>query len=285
MAKLHGLTMGLDVCATFHMGIAPSALRRLTARIVERAAPAYLMAVAGNADPMLGYLTTSFREHPRLRSQVGRRMTSAMEQRLTALGVLGHDGEPAPGPTASRVSMRMYAKAGGDRRTSSSLEDEGRRRLHELRERGFDLGDRRAGGSRRATRGDLHARARARCMPPSTTGVIRDAATAPRARADRRRRAATTTLRIRRRASGCATTTRARSGRCIRRGRRRCSWSSRTGSMPTPSTSSCALLPPLRRRWPTPAATSASPTSSCRTGACGPATRSAGWPAPRSSSM
>jgi hypothetical protein len=31
--------MGLDVCATFHMGIAPSALRRLTARLVDRAAP------------------------------------------------------------------------------------------------------------------------------------------------------------------------------------------------------------------------------------------------------
>ena len=67
MAKLHGLTMGLDVCATFHMGISPSTLRSLTRRIVERAAPTYLMAIAGNADPMLGYLTTSFREHPQLR--------------------------------------------------------------------------------------------------------------------------------------------------------------------------------------------------------------------------
>ena len=28
MAKLHGITMGLDVCATFHMGIPPAALRR-----------------------------------------------------------------------------------------------------------------------------------------------------------------------------------------------------------------------------------------------------------------
>src|SRR5206468_7230163 len=71
MAKLHGISMGLDVCATFHMGIAPPALRRLTARLVDRAAPAYLMSVAGNADPMLGYLTTSFREHPRLRRQAG----------------------------------------------------------------------------------------------------------------------------------------------------------------------------------------------------------------------
>ena len=69
MAKLHGLTMGLDVCATFHMGIAPVALHEITRRIVERAAPAYVMAVAGNADPMLGYLTTSFREHPALRGR------------------------------------------------------------------------------------------------------------------------------------------------------------------------------------------------------------------------
>ena len=72
MAKLHGLTMGLDVCATFHMGIAPATLHEVTGRIVEHAAPAYLMAVAGNADPMLGYLTTSFREHPRFRRRVGR---------------------------------------------------------------------------------------------------------------------------------------------------------------------------------------------------------------------
>src|SRR5439155_557353 len=78
MAKLHGLTMGLDVCATFHMGIEPEALQQTTRRIVELAAPAYLMAVAGNSDPMLGYLTTSFREHPQLRRQSGRHITTAM---------------------------------------------------------------------------------------------------------------------------------------------------------------------------------------------------------------
>jgi ethanolamine ammonia-lyase large subunit len=140
MAKLHGLTMGLDVCATFHMGIAPSALHRLTERIVDRAAPAYLMAVAGNADPMLGYLTTSFREHPRLRRTVRRRITSAMETRLSALGVLDRDGEPGPGPDTIARLYAAYARQTGDRRTSTSLEEEGRERLHELRERGFDLG-------------------------------------------------------------------------------------------------------------------------------------------------
>jgi ethanolamine ammonia-lyase large subunit len=140
MAKLHGITMGLDVCATFHMGIDPMALGRLTARIVDRAAPAYLMAVAGNADPMLGYLTTSFREHPHLRRQVRRRPTSQMEARLTALGVMRADGEPKSGADVVAHLYAAYARGRGDRRTSSSLEAEGRERLHELRERGFDLG-------------------------------------------------------------------------------------------------------------------------------------------------
>jgi ethanolamine ammonia-lyase small subunit len=140
MAKLHGIRMGLDVCATFHMGIAPSTLRRLTERLVDRAAPAYLMSVAGNADPMLGYLTTSFREHPRLRDQVGRRITSSMQQRLRALGAVGNDGKPQPTPGTVAHLYAAYAKAGGDRRSSSSIEDEGYRRLSELRERGFDLG-------------------------------------------------------------------------------------------------------------------------------------------------
>ena len=41
MAKLQGITMGLDVCSTFHMGIAPRDLRDLTRRIARGAAPAY----------------------------------------------------------------------------------------------------------------------------------------------------------------------------------------------------------------------------------------------------
>src|SRR5690349_19043207 len=93
MAKLHGLTMGLDVCATFHMGIEPSTLQRLTETIVAKAAPAYLMAVAGNADPMLGYLTTSFREHPRLREQNHKQISTAMKNRLVQLGVMNDAGE------------------------------------------------------------------------------------------------------------------------------------------------------------------------------------------------
>ena len=139
MGKLHGLTMGLDVCATFHMGISPQDLRALTRRIALSAAPAYLMAVAGDADPMLGYMTTAFREHPHLRSHVRRRTTTAMAQRLRSLGIMSVAGEPA-GPTAVARLYAVYAKAGGDRRALTALEDEGSRRLAALRDRGFDLG-------------------------------------------------------------------------------------------------------------------------------------------------
>ena len=138
MARLHGLRMGLDVCATFHMGIAPRELRQITGRIAERAAPAYLMAVAGNADPMLGYLTTSFRDHPQLRVQTGRHITPAMDRRLEALG--RSSGDVHVGSALTAQLYATYMKAGGDARSMSSLHEEGGRRLRELREHGLDLG-------------------------------------------------------------------------------------------------------------------------------------------------
>jgi ethanolamine ammonia-lyase large subunit len=139
MAKLHGLTMGLDVCATFHMGIPPAALRELTGRLASSAAPAYLMAVAGNADPMLGYLTTSFREHPRLRDSTGRRMTTAMEERLRALGVTGVERPDAAVDGPAHL-YSVYARAGGDVRAGPTLMEQGRRKVRDLRARGFDVG-------------------------------------------------------------------------------------------------------------------------------------------------
>jgi ethanolamine ammonia-lyase large subunit len=139
MAKLHGLTFGLDVCSTFHMGIAPRELRSLTARIAASAAPAYLMAVAGNADPMLGYMTTSFREHPRLGRNTMRNTATAMARRLAMLDV---DPPRTARDGAEPAAARLFAAyAGGPESASPAvLEAEGRRRIAALRERGFDLG-------------------------------------------------------------------------------------------------------------------------------------------------
>jgi ethanolamine ammonia-lyase large subunit len=140
MAKLHGLTMGLDVCSTFHMGIEPAELRRLTGEIVERAAPAYLMAVAGNADPMLGYLTTSFREHPALRRSAGRQISTPMQKRLSELGVLDARGRPRGDAGCVSELYAAYTRAGGDTRSGETLRAEGGKKLAALGRRGFDLG-------------------------------------------------------------------------------------------------------------------------------------------------
>ncbi|HYY98637.1 MAG TPA: ethanolamine ammonia-lyase subunit EutB, partial [Pyrinomonadaceae bacterium] len=140
MAKLHGLTMGLDVCSTFHMGVEPAELKQLTAQIVERAAPAYLMAVAGNADPMLGYLTTSFREHPALRRQTGRQISSPMRRRLNELGVLDARGLPRADAGNAASLYAAYMKAGGDTRTDEALRAEASKKSAALAGRGFDLG-------------------------------------------------------------------------------------------------------------------------------------------------
>jgi ethanolamine ammonia-lyase large subunit len=140
MAKLHGLTMGLDVCSTFHMGIEPGELRRLTEQVVEQAAPAYLMAVAGNADPMLGYLTTSFREHPRLRARTGKQISTPMRARLAGLGVVDEAGRLRDAGPRPEALYAVYMKAGGDTRPHETLREEGARKLTALRRRGFDLG-------------------------------------------------------------------------------------------------------------------------------------------------
>jgi len=140
MAKLHGLTMGLDVCSTFHMGVEPGELRRLTETIVVQAAPAYLMAVAGNTDPMLGYLTTSTREHPRLRRLTGRQVSTPMRRRLAELGVVDARGRVRADAPRPEALYAVYLKAGGDARPHETLREEGGRKIKALRARGYDLG-------------------------------------------------------------------------------------------------------------------------------------------------
>jgi ethanolamine ammonia-lyase large subunit len=180
MAKLHGLTMGLDVCSTFHMGIEPGALRQLTEQVVREAAPAYLMAVAGNTDPMLGYLTTSFREHPRLRHLTGRKIRTPMHRRLAELGVM--DGRGILSAEAGRAESLypVYMKAGGDRRSIESLREEAGRKIKALRERGYDLGyghgdDYSVPPGAEVRVETIHRNARHALYAVISTGVIRDA--------------------------------------------------------------------------------------------------------------
>lgn len=187
MAKLHGLTMGLDVCSTFHMGIEPAELHRLTRTLVEQAAPAYLMAVAGNSDPMLGYLTTSFRQHPQLRRAAGGKITSRMERRLAELGV-APPFQVSTGPVSSRAAVAglyaQYRRAGGDARGEGELRSEGERALGELAASGFDLGqghelDHGAPPSVQARLDRLYRHARQALYATLSEPVLRDACAQP----------------------------------------------------------------------------------------------------------
>jgi ethanolamine ammonia-lyase large subunit len=98
------------------------------------------MAVAGNADPMLGYMTTSFREHPSLRFHAGRRISSPMRKRLTELGIMDARGLPRADADSAASLYATYIKAGGDTRSPETLREEAAKKFKALSARGFDLG-------------------------------------------------------------------------------------------------------------------------------------------------
>lgn len=93
IAKLHGLTGGLDICSTFHMPITPKELREAADEIIK-ARPAYLMALPTQNDPMLSYNTTPFQEHLRLRHENNLKIDSKMMDFFVSMDVLKPDGSP-----------------------------------------------------------------------------------------------------------------------------------------------------------------------------------------------
>ena len=159
MARLHGITMGLDVCATLHMGIGPAELRELTARVVRRGAPAYPDGRCREPDPMLGYLTTSFREHSVLRSETGRGHQS------NGAAVVGW-GSNGRRPNRGRGADVCALREGWWRLAQSAeLEADGRRKVAGTGDRGLDV----AGTQPRASLGSTAYTSTpgARCAPIS----------------------------------------------------------------------------------------------------------------------
>ncbi|MHC4411344.1 MAG: ethanolamine ammonia-lyase subunit EutB, partial [Planctomycetota bacterium] len=87
MGKLHGLCIGLDVCSTLHMDVSLDDLDWCLDQIMP-ANPAYLMALPTRIDPMLGYLTTGYQDHVRLREAFGYRVNDAMWKFFQQLGAI-----------------------------------------------------------------------------------------------------------------------------------------------------------------------------------------------------
>ena len=139
MGKLHGLTIGLDVCSTLHMDVDLDDLEVCLDRVVA-AGPAYLMALPTRNDPMLGYLTTGFHDHLRLRAQTGLRVDDAMWRFFRdVLEVVDAQGQPTANFGEPLQVFLRYQRARGDRREAAAILEEGRARMAAVMARGVPL--------------------------------------------------------------------------------------------------------------------------------------------------
>lgn len=140
MGKLHGLCIGLDVCATLHMDVSLDDLDWCLEKVLP-ARPAYLMALPTKIDPMLGYLTTGFQDHVRLRRRFGVRGEPRMERFFQRLGVLDAAGGPGPHFGDPGWVHVQYRRALGDARPEDELRAVGRREMEAVRKRGVFLAE------------------------------------------------------------------------------------------------------------------------------------------------
>lgn len=135
MGKLHGLTIGLDVCTTLHMDVTLDDLDWCLEQIAP-ANPAYLMALPTKIDPMLGYLTTGFQDHVRLREQFGFRVNDGMWKFFMELGVLDLDGKPTQHFGDPLWVYLQYCRRQADKRSDADILAAGKQQLSEIRKRG-----------------------------------------------------------------------------------------------------------------------------------------------------
>lgn len=135
MGKLHGLTIGLDICSTLHMDVSLDDLDWCQDRIMP-ANPAYLMALPTKNDPMLGYLTTAFQDHVRLREKFGFSVNDRMWTFFKSLGVIDAKGNPTSHFGDPLWVWYKYRRAKGDKRPRTEITREGKKKMQEVRDRG-----------------------------------------------------------------------------------------------------------------------------------------------------
>lgn len=135
MGKLHGLTIGLDVCSTLHMDVSLDDLDWCLEQVAP-ANPAYLMALPTKIDPMLGYLTTGFQDHVRIREKFGFRVNDRMWDFFKTLGVIDQNGKPTKHFGDPNWVYLQYQRKLGDSRTDAEVLHEGEKQLRQIRDRG-----------------------------------------------------------------------------------------------------------------------------------------------------
>ena len=140
MGKLHGLTIGLDICSTLHMDVSLDDLDWCIEQVMP-ANPAYLMALPTKNDPMLSYLTTAFSNHVKIREQFGYKVNDVIWEFFKKLHILDRDGNPTEHFGDPIWVYYQYCLAKNDSRSQSEIYEVGRRKITEIRRRGVPIAE------------------------------------------------------------------------------------------------------------------------------------------------
>lgn len=135
MGKLHGLCIGLDVCSTLHMDVSLDDLDWCLDQVMP-ASPAYLMALPTKIDPMLGYLTTGFQDHVRLREKFGYKVNDRTWRFFQELNVIDAQGKPTEHFGDPTWVYLKYQRKKGDTRGDREILSEGQAQIAAIRSRG-----------------------------------------------------------------------------------------------------------------------------------------------------
>lgn len=140
MGKLHGLMIGLDICTTLHMDVTLDDLGWCIDQIMP-ANPGYLMALPTRIDPMLGYLTTGYHDHVRIREKFGYRVNDAMWDFYKQLGVIDPQGQPTEHFGDPAWVYLAYCRRRSDERSDEEILAEAKDRIAQVRQRGVFISE------------------------------------------------------------------------------------------------------------------------------------------------
>jgi ethanolamine ammonia-lyase large subunit len=138
MGKLHGLTIGLDICSTLHMDVNLEDLDWCIEKVMP-ANPAYLMALPTKNDPMLSYLSTAFNNHVKVREQFGYKVNDAMWEFFKNIGVIDKEGKPTEHFGDPIWVYYKFRQAKKDKRTFEEIYQEGKACIARIEDRGVPI--------------------------------------------------------------------------------------------------------------------------------------------------
>jgi len=138
MGKLHGLTIGLDICSTLHMDVNLKDLDWCIEQVMP-ANPAYLMALPTKNDPMLSYLTTAFNNHVKVREQFGYKVNDVMWEFFKSLEVIDDNGNPTEHFGDPVWVYYKYRQLKQDDRSLEDIYTEGKEAISRIEDRGVPI--------------------------------------------------------------------------------------------------------------------------------------------------